>query len=943
MTQERQAAAEASRNPGQVTEFRDGAIDFARYSSEQLDELRYTLNQSAFPLNYANLLAEIQRRASQTPTSESPLPETLSAAAADIHPVRFTPHDGLRGWLEAKSRRLALYGEGFIEIRPKEIALGGWQRNWLGIAHRSEIFIPLESIADVIQGDGTRGEGRREGDWVRFRYETLLGPYRFMEAQTLSVQQAAAVVDALPKTRSQRFEQWTAVREFEARVREFGDSPWITTVLVVANLAIFASIALLLHTLVPSNDLQLLGWGVNFGPLTLHGQWWRLLSALFLHGNPAHVLFNMWALWNIGKQTERLYGNWVFAVLYFACGALSGLTSLVWDPSRATLGASGAIFGICAAYVVFALHPHRQIAVKVPAALWVSTSLFALYNLIAGFFSPGVDNAAHVGGVISGLALGACLAQPLTPAARRRFPLRRTVVATVLTALGVIAALWQATGFRDTRNAPERYLRDHLWYVDGEAQSLRRGQEISTAVGSSQLSYLAAAERFEHEIIPFWQTATTRLKKEDRSLPPDEREYAALLAEYARLRFEAARATPDAFRGDQNRASDATRYENDSNLVAGQLQRIAMLASLGHRSRALADTPWIVAVKNLMSNQRWKCVEPPPLLRRLPSPQDSPSDGPAVRQATGCRAQKLFMTGDYLALDQWMQRSATAVDDLPDGSSTLEGIVRGFDDLFDYQPYDVLQALRRTADWQRRAPESVYPKLIQSLIFESWAWSARGFGPANSVTPQVWVVFAQRAEMAGVGLHELGKLQEQATRNPMWYQLSLDIGLDQSKPRDELRSVFDRGVVALPDYWPLYARMLRILLPRWFGSQDDIHHFIEEVSVTADGQRDFEKYARLYWIYSSLEDDDIQLFGGSLANWSVVNEGFVELQRHYPKSDLILNTYAKLACMADDGDTYQELRPQLRGHVSTTAWSDKVSLQHCDERFPAAAAAPPHS
>jgi rhomboid protease GluP len=941
VTQKRPETAEASRNPETVTGIRDGTIDFARYSSEQLQELRYTLNQSAFPLNYANLLAEIERRASQPPATESPLPEAPPAIPAAIHPVRFTPHDGLRGWLEAKSRRLALYSEGFLEIRAQEIVLGGWQRTWLGVAQRTQIFIPLEAITDVIQGDGRSSEHPREGDWVRFRYESLMGPYQFVEFQTASVQQAAAFVDALPRTRSAAYEQWTAVREFDARLRELGSTPWITNALVIANVAAFALLALILHTFNLGSVPQLLTWGVNFAPLTLHGQWWRLLSALFLHANPPHVLFNMWALWNIGRITERLYGNWVFAFLYFACGVLSGLASIVWDPTLATLGASGAIFGIFAAFVVFALHPHHRVAVKVPTALWVSTSIFALYNLIAGFFTPGIDNAAHVGGVLSGLALGACLARPLTPLARSRFPVKRAALAATLTALGVIAALWEATGFGDPLTVPERYLRTHLWYISGEAENLRQWEKVLTDADSGQLSHEAVAERFEREIVPFWQTASGRLKKEENTLPPDERQYAALFVEYARLRLESAHATLDAIRGDQERASDVAQHEKDSNLIVGQIQRISLLASLGRRPHALAESPWIVAVKNLITAQRWKCVEPPPLFGKLPDPKDSPSDGPTVRQAAGCRAQKLFVTGEYLALDQWIQHSAAALQDLPDGGSTFDGIVRGLSDLFDYRVSGVIQTLRRTADWQRRAPRSVYPKLIQSLMFESWAWSARGHGPASSISPQTWALFAQRTEMAAVGLRELGQLQGAANDNPLWYELSLDVGLDESKTPDELRRIFDRGVVEQPHYWPLYTRMLRILMPRWGGSQNDIHKFVMDVSVTLDGQRDFEKYAKLYWSYSWLEDDDAQLFGGSLATWSVVNEGFEELRQRYPHSDFILNAHAKFACMADDADVYRDLRPQLRGHISSTAWSDKVSLQSCDKRFPATAASPP--
>jgi membrane associated rhomboid family serine protease len=933
MEQQQDASGERP-SPGQVDEIRDGSIDFTRYSLEQLHELRFALNKSAFPVSFANLLAELERRAAEPAAAR--LPGAYHELPLRAVTIRFTVHDGLRGWLEAKTRRLALYGEGFVEVRSQELVLAGWQRNWLGIAQRTEVFIPLHAISDVIQGDGGSVGNRREADWVRFRHETALGRYRFVEFQAGSIEQAGALVNALPKARSDGYERWTAVREFDARLREAGGRPWVTRAVVIANVAVFAVTALVMKRVELMGAPQLISWGANFAPLTLHGQWWRLLSALFLHGNLPHLLFNMWALWNVGRLTEGLYGKWAHAFLYFACGALSGLASIVWDPSRATLGASGAIFGIFAAFIIFSLHPRSRVAVKVPPALWISTLVFALYNLVAGFFTPGIDNAAHVGGAISGLVLGACLVQPLTAEARRRFPVKSMLAAAAAMAVGVIAAVWQASGLGDQLTAPERYLRTHLWYVNGEAESLREWQKIAVEAGSGQLSSIAVGERFKREIVPFWETASERLKKEGTSLPADERRYGALVAEYSRLRLEWARAVVDAAQASESRASDVTQYEKDSNLAVARSERVVLLASLDHRPRALANSPWVIAATNWLTGRSLKCVEAPPAMAKIPAAEDPRADGPTARRAAGCRAQKLLMSGDYLTLDHWMQRSAASLGDLPDGGSTLDGIVRGFSDLFDYQPLDVVQTLGRTADWRRRVPDSVYPELIQSLIFRSWAWAGRGHGYANSISPQAWAMFAQRTEMAAMGLSEV---VERANTNPLWYQLSLDVGLDQSKTVDELRSIFNRGVVEQRDYWPLYTRMLRILMPRWLGSQDDISRFIREVSVRPNGERDFAKYARLYWSYSSLENDDATLFGGPLAVWSTMREGFMELLREHPNSDFILNAYAKFACMADDAVSYGAVRPKLRDRLSSVAWSDKVSLKDCDERFPAAAAA----
>jgi membrane associated rhomboid family serine protease len=934
MKEESQAPDEP-RTPAPADKPRDGTIDFTRYSLDQLNELRDTLNQTTFPLNYSNLLAELQRR-----TNEAAPPTATTSAEPPQHSppqpiaVRFTPHDGLRGWLQAQSRRLPLYGAGFVEIRTQEIVLGGWQRNWLGVPYRAEIFIPLRDITDVVQGDGGNPDTRREPEWVRFQYETF-GRHRFIEFRTDSTEQATTLAEALPKARSDAFERWSLVREFDASLREAGGLPWITPVLVCANLIVFVAIALTLKTVNLMGAPQMLGWGANFAPLTLHGQWWRLFTALFLHGNIAHVVFNMWALWNVGRLTERLYGNWAFAFLYLGCGVLSGLASIVWDPSRGTLGASGAIFGIFGACILFALLPRSRAAVRVPLALWLSASVFALYNLIAGFFVVGIDNAAHVGGVLSGLALGACLARPLTPEARRKFPARNLAAASALTALGVLAALWQASGLGAQLTGPERFLQTHQWYANGQAENLRDWYQIAAEARSGNLSDITLRARVEQELIPFWEKASARLKSEGPSLPADERQYASLAAEYSRLRLEWARAIVDAAQGNQLRASDATQYEKDSNLVVARFDRLALLANLQHRPRALVNSPWIVAVSNWLTARRWKCLEPPAFIRKPPASSDSKTDGPVARHTAACRAEMLFMSGDYATLDRWMAQSADSIADLSDGTSTLEGIVAGLTTLFDYGPLEILPALGRTADWQQRVPNSIYPTLIQSLIFQSWAWGARGTGYANTISPQAWAIFAQRTEMSATGLREI---VERANTNPLWYELSLRVGLDQAQPLEDLRSIFKRGVTEEPDYWPLYRNMLRILMPRWGGSYDDVNRFIHGESSSVMSGRDFAKYARLYWTYSSLEDDDAPLFSGSLATWSTMKEGFEQLQRQHPTSDVILNAYAKFACMAGDTESYIHVRRLLRDRLSSTAWSDKVPLKHCDEQFPTAAA-----
>ena len=115
----------------------------------------------------------------------------------------------------------------------------------------------------------------------------------------------------------------------------------VTHALVGLCAALF--VVMLLSGVSPSHptSAQLLRWGANFGPFTLGGQWWRLLASIFLHIGIAHLLLNMWCLWNLGALAECLWGRTRFAALYLFAGVMGGLVSVAWHPFVVGAGASG--------------------------------------------------------------------------------------------------------------------------------------------------------------------------------------------------------------------------------------------------------------------------------------------------------------------------------------------------------------------------------------------------------------------------------------------------------------------------------------------------------------------------------------------------------------------------------------------------------------------------
>jgi membrane associated rhomboid family serine protease len=184
---------------------------------------------------------------------------------------------------------------------------------------------------------------------------------------------------------------------------------------------------------------ETLHWGANAGALTLSGEWWRLLTNIFIHGSLLHIAFNMWCLWNLGQLCESLYGRWTYAAIYLICGIGASLASAAWHPYVPSVGASGAIFGLAGALITALKLGEFSVPRSALSGTLRSLGAFVVYNLIFGFILPGVDNTAHIGGLVTGLIVGALIA--LIAPQQSQAPRRAAVflVVTLALAIGAMA------------------------------------------------------------------------------------------------------------------------------------------------------------------------------------------------------------------------------------------------------------------------------------------------------------------------------------------------------------------------------------------------------------------------------------------------------------------------------------------------------------------------
>jgi membrane associated rhomboid family serine protease/cytochrome c-type biogenesis protein CcmH/NrfG len=219
-----------------------------------------------------------------------------------------------------------------------------------------------------------------------------------------------------------------------------------------ANIAVFLAMVFASGSVLDFPGQILVRFGANYGPWTLSGAWWRLFTYMFLHGGLMHIAFNMWCLWDLGALCESLYGRWTYAAVYLITGVAGGIASVAWNPMTLTVGASGAIFGLAGALIAsFYLGEFSMPSFAIKGTLR-SLVFFAGFNIFFGSLFPGIDNACHFGGLISGLILGAVIAKfapHIENPMPRIFSLGLVVALVALAGFGV--QRWRGASFRMER------------------------------------------------------------------------------------------------------------------------------------------------------------------------------------------------------------------------------------------------------------------------------------------------------------------------------------------------------------------------------------------------------------------------------------------------------------------------------------------------------------
>jgi rhomboid protease GluP len=326
----------------------------------------------------------------------------------------------------------------------------------------------------------------------------------------------------------------------------------------------------------PTAD-SVLRWGADYGPLTLQGQWWRMVVSTFLHFGLIHLLFNMFVLFSIGLFLESLAGSVPFVALYLVCGLGGSAASLAWHPSIVSAGASGAIFGLYGALLGFLVRHRGSIPAESLASVRKGALTFIGYNLLYGL-RPGVDMAAHLGGLSTGFVLGLFLIRPpsisspssgsgdltaaggeLTPASNWRVP--------VAVAVGLALIAIPMT----VLPKPDDYLAQYKRFATIEKDDIKLFNSSLKRWQTNQITNQQYADILENQLLPQWHTEREALEK--LRVSHDQAARSRLLVEYMTDREQGWQLTVDGLRAhDADKLRQGTQKEVEAEKEAAQLR-----------------------------------------------------------------------------------------------------------------------------------------------------------------------------------------------------------------------------------------------------------------------------------------------------------------------------------------------------------------------------------
>jgi rhomboid protease GluP len=495
---------------------------------------------------------------SEGPADYVRIPPRQLADGAMQFRVNFTPPSTPR-YGDPESNNLKLIGLGSITVSADAVTV---EDEPVGHKQPPDRTFARKSIANVAHSP----------DLKVVAFQTLNNE-RHVAMWMQTPEDAQALLALLPREPSPEFlDQQAKIKTFNEHLKALAPKAPVTPTIIGLNVAMFVVMLAAGAGLMATNPAVHIRFGSNFGLLTFTGEPWRLLTSAFIHFGVIHIAFNMYALWNGGVLTERLYGSARYAVIYLLSALAGSVTSSLWNPTGNSAGASGAIFGVYGALLVFFTVRRDDIPMALLKSVRSGALSLCIYSLIIGAANPAIDNAAHIGGLLGGALSGWLLVRPFEPAARTQAQPWRLVwvSAGILVLLTAISSpLWWPGGEKAEQIQRQAGLER---FAITEGPIVERLTRILHGADAKEFDRLRAADEIEKEVLKPWHALTQELSERPAMTPADSPDalLAAAYLEYAKARERATILTVQSLKdpSPQNKTEESAAWEEVTRRIA---------------------------------------------------------------------------------------------------------------------------------------------------------------------------------------------------------------------------------------------------------------------------------------------------------------------------------------------------------------------------------------
>ena len=321
-----------------------------------------------------------------------------------------------------------------------------------------------------------------------------------------------------------------------------GSNLYVTYAIIAIDTLVFVLMAINGAGIFEANGYVHIKWGSDYSPLTLSGDWWRLITNVFIHFGIIHLAINMYCLYTVGVYLEPMLGKAKYITAYLCTGVIASIVSLWWHKEAVnSAGASGAIFGMYGLFL--ALLTTNLIPKQVRKSLLQSIGIFVVYNLVYGM-KGGVDNSAHVGGLLSGFIIGYIYAYGIKKEKQEQKVQWILPLVLLATIAGAYGYLQKNEVPPSERNAVMSEIKGAS-YADGEKFNNKYNQFIElqdkalVVLSDTTLTDETLQQQLNETSLPQWQKAETLAKEMQlMDISDDMHKKANTVLEYIQLRKE---------------------------------------------------------------------------------------------------------------------------------------------------------------------------------------------------------------------------------------------------------------------------------------------------------------------------------------------------------------------------------------------------------------------